>query len=91
MYPPASASIGVAAILRATVVSSSLHNSGAMSPLLSAMPKATKANSPVWGAIANWKEEGIEEKLEERGEKSNNDCSVSLKFLDTELFFKCII
>ena len=34
-------------MLSATVVRSSLHSSGAMRPLRSAIPRATKANSPV--------------------------------------------
>ena len=46
MYPPSSASIGVAAIESATVVSSSLQRARSISPLRSAMPSATNANSP---------------------------------------------
>ena len=46
MYPPSSASMGVLAMDSATVVSSSLQSERSMSPLLSAIPRATKANSP---------------------------------------------
>lgn len=41
-------SAGVAAMLRATVVSSSLHSWVSRIPRRFAIPKATKANSPPW-------------------------------------------
>lgn len=53
MYPPSSASIGVAAIESATVVSSSLQRARSIRPLRSAMPSATNANSPSAVAVCN--------------------------------------
>jgi hypothetical protein len=50
--------MGVAAIERATVVRSILQSCGAISPLRSAMPRATKANSPARNNKQN-KKDGV--------------------------------
>ena len=74
MYPPSSASIGVLAILSATVVSSSLHREGSIRPLRSAIPRATKANSPMTKLI--WDQFKLKNVMI-RNEMDDSICTVS--------------